>query len=195
MHIEAVLFDIGGVLLTLGEATYRQQLAARIGLPNVPPCYDEMVIPLQRGELAETQFWSELAGRPVEETLFDDAWLAHFQPIPAMLNLAAQLRELGIRIGVLSNTQKSHVRLMHTMGFLNIFDPVIMSCEVGMRKPEPAIYQYALDQFNLPASKVAYVDDHPAYIAAARALGLQVILHTGDAQITRAHLLSMSAHL
>ena len=191
MTINAVLFDIGGVLLTLGEASYRLQLAQRLGLSTIPASYEAQAPYLQRGELAESLFWAEMAGRPVADTFCDDVWLAHFRPIPAMWQVAAELRSMGIRTGILSNTQTSHVRLMQGMGFLHEFAPVILSCEVGLRKPEPAIFRYALQRLALPAHQVAYVDDVPEYVAAATTLGLQTVLHTGDITATRTRLLQM----
>lgn len=60
--LKAVVFDVGGVLLVLGEAAYRQALCERLGLSSVPPQYEEAVPYLQRGELDEQEFWMRLSG-------------------------------------------------------------------------------------------------------------------------------------
>lgn len=52
------------------------------------------------------------------------------------------------------------------------FDVVVDSCEVGLRKPDPAIWELTLTRMALPASEVVFLDDHPANVAAARELGM-----------------------
>lgn len=191
MTIRAVIFDVGGVLLTLGEWEYRQEMARRLGLGALPEEYEQNLPALQRGEASEEAIWAQMAGRLVPPDAFDDAWLAHFRPVPAMLDLAARLRALGLHTAVLSNTQSSHVRLMRRMGFLDGFDPIVMSCEAGSRKPEPAAFQHVLDRLRLPAPAVAFIDDVPEHVKAARALGLRGILHGGDVGSTRRAVMSL----
>lgn len=191
MAVQAVIFDVGGVLLTLGEAEYRRQVARALGLPSMPERYEEAVPALQRGELAEEALWAELGERAVRAEEFDRAWLELFRPVPAMLELAAELRQLGVRTGVLSNTQASHVRMMRGMGFLDGFGPVVMSCEAGCRKPESAVFLAMLERLGLPPAAVAFIDDVPEYVEAARRLGIQGIQHEGDAQATRNRVLSL----
>lgn len=191
MTVRAVIFDVGGVLLTLGEAEYRHRVAKALGRPAMPGRYEEVLPALQRGELAEEALWAELGGRLVQAEEFDRDWLDLFRPVPEMLALAEELRRRGVQTGVLSNTQASHVRLMRRMGFLDGFDPVIMSCETGCRKPEPAVFHAALDRLGLEPARVAFIDDVPQYVEAARRLGMHGILHQGDVEATRRRVFSL----
>lgn len=192
MAIKAVIFDLGGVLFTLGEQAYRREVARRLGLGDaLPPAYEELLPAIQRGELAEEEVWERLSGRRMPLNAFDDAWEAHYRVNPAMLALAAELRDRGLKTAVLSNTQASHVAIMRRMGVLAPFDPVLMSCEVGCRKPEPAIFRLALERLGLPADAVAFVDDVPEFVAAARSLGIHGIRHSGDVAATREALLAL----
>lgn len=191
MTVQAVIFDVGGVLLTLGEAEYRDRVAKLLGQPSMPGRYEESIPSLQRGEMMEEALWAELAGRPVNAEEFDRDWLELFRPVPEMLALAAELRRRGVRTGVLSNTQASHVRLMRRMGFLDGFDPVVLSCETGCRKPEPPVFQTALDRLGLEPAAVAFIDDVAEYVEAARRLGMHGILHQGDVEATRREVLSL----
>ncbi|MBP2018214.1 HAD superfamily hydrolase (TIGR01509 family) [Symbiobacterium terraclitae] len=194
MAIKAVIFDLGGVIFHLGEEGYRREVARRLGLgDSLPPAYEEAMPAIQRGEVAEQDVWEALSGRRVPLDAFDDAWQEHFTVNPEMLALAAELRERGVRTAVLSNTQASHVAIMRRMGVLAPFGPVLMSCEVGRRKPEPEVFQLALEMLGLPADEVAFVDDVPEYVAAARAVGIHAIRHTGDVAATRRALLEMVA--
>jgi len=127
--LRAVVFDIGE--LRLGELEYRSIVAGHCGLDPLPPDYEAAVTPSMVPSV-----------RP-------------FPPIPEMLAVGAELRTLGLRTAVLSNTQASHVRVILTMGFLDGFDPVL------------------------------FVDDMPENVSAAVALGLRGIQHNGDAATTR----------
>jgi len=190
--IKAVIFDLGGVIFHLGEFGYRREVARRLGLGDaLPPAYEEALPAIQRGEMAEEDLWEAMSGRRVSSDAFDDAWEQHFLVNPEMLALAAELRERGLRTAVLSNTQASHVAIMRRMGVLAPFDPVLMSCEVGRRKPEKEIFELALERLGLPANEVAFVDDVPEYVAAAASVGIHAIRHTGDVVATRRALLAL----
>src|SRR5690625_4409361 len=102
MAVQCIVFDIGGVLLTLGEATYRQEAAHKLGLQALPSLYEEYMPALQRGEIDESVVWKKIAGRPVNPEAFDSSYLAHFQPIHAMIQLAQHLREQGYITALLS---------------------------------------------------------------------------------------------
>ena len=194
MTIKAVIFDLGGVIFSQGEAAYRREVARRLGLGDaLPAAYEDAMPQLQRGEAAEEDVWEALSGRRVPLNAFDDAWEAYYRVNPQMLALVAELRERGLRTAVLSNTQASHVAIMRRMGVLAPFDPVLMSCEVGARKPEAAVFKLALERLGLPAAEVAFVDDVPEYIAGARSVGIHAVRHTGDMQATRQALLALLA--
>lgn len=187
MAIKAVLFDIGGVLLTLGEDVYRQEVARRLGLGDaLPDAYEAAIPALQRGEVDEVEVWWELSGQTVPLTTFDDAFRNNFPPVPDMLAFAAELRQRGLQTPILSNTQASHVAVLRQMGFLDDFGPVFMSCEIGHRKPEQAAFAHVLEQIGLPGEQVVYLDDFPEYVAAAAELGIHGIVHSGDVAATRA---------
>ena len=131
----AVIFDIGGVLLRLGTQEYLDEMRKVLGREGVDGITTEMWHKLERGELDEEELWERIAGRPMPHDTFDDAFLRHFTPMEAMLAFARELRQAGVRTAILSNTIRSHVRAMRRMGFLDEFDPVVLSCEIGSRKP------------------------------------------------------------
>ncbi|MGE5676160.1 MAG: HAD family hydrolase [Mycobacterium leprae] len=189
--IRGAVFDCGGVLVTLGEAEYRAAVAQRLGLPVLPNCYAQSIPALQRGDMPEEEVWVQVAERPVPLDAFDDIFAAHFRPVEAMLQLAAELRRMGLMTAILSNTQVSHARVLRRMGFMESFGPVALSCEMGARKPEPEAYQIILDQMGLAPDEVVFVDDMVRNIDAAEMVGMQTLLHTGDTAATRQALLSL----
>ena len=67
-----------------------------------------------------------------------------------------------------------------------LFDAWVISSEVGLRKPDPAIYELAAERLGLPPEACVYVDDLPGNLKPARALGMATVLHRGDAEATLA---------
>lgn len=181
----AVIFDIGGVLLRLGTQEYLDELRKVLGREGVDGITTEMWHKVERGELDEEELWERIAGRPMPHDTFDDAFLRHFTPMEAMLAFARELRQAGVRTAILSNTIRSHVRAMRRMGFLDEFDPVVLSCEIGSRKPEPEAIGRVIDVLGLPPERIAYIDDVPAYVEMGRQAGVYAVLHEGDVDATR----------
>lgn len=102
---------------------------------------------------------------------------------PVMMELVAQLNGLGLRTGLLSNSWANH----YPPDVLAHFDPILISGEVGLRKPDPEIFRLLLRRLELPAGRVAFVDDVPPNVRAAAELGIQAVRHV-DAATTRAAL-------
>src|SRR5690606_7496395 len=152
-----VVFDIGGVLLTLGESGYRQAVARHLGYDALPPEYEQHVSALYRGEITEEALWAQLAGRellPAEIDFCERTFIQHYPPIRPMLDFAAELRSMGVGTAILSNTQNLHVRAFHRMGHFAQFAPVFFSCEIGLRKPDEAVYRYVVDRLGLAPHRI-----------------------------------------
>lgn len=188
--LRAVIFDIGGVLLTLGLKEYLAVVKQELGAERFEAEYPAAAPLLEIGAAREEDVWGRIAGRPIPYDRFDAAFAQHFRPIPQMLAFAAELRRMGLKTAILSNTVPSHVRVMRTMGFLDDFAPVALSCEIGLRKPDPAALGYVLDRLGLPPEQVAFIDDLPVNVEAAQRLGVRSVLHTGDVEATRRAILA-----
>ncbi|KAI4314171.1 hypothetical protein L6164_027106 [Bauhinia variegata] len=83
------------------------------------------------------------------------------------------LKDAGVKMAVLSNFDNRLRKLLKDLNVLNLFDAVIISSEVGYEKPDPKIFQAALDQLNVEASKALHIgDDQKADKAGANAVGI-----------------------
>lgn len=148
---------------------------------------------LERGELPEADFECQLAGLlatveggPVQAAgllrrMFGASVLAE-----DMLDLVRELRTEGIRTGLLSNSwglQDAYPRHL----FAELFDDVVISAEVGMRKPEERIFLLAAGRLGLDPAECVFIDDIEGNITAARDLGFAAVHHTEPA-VTRAEL-------
>lgn len=97
------------------------------------------------------------------------------KPVRGMAELVAQLKAQGYRTALLSNTTKIRSDFFRKEGFYKPFDPIILSWEVGEKKPSQQIYQYALKKLNLRAEECIFIDDREENILAARKLGFHAI--------------------
>ncbi|BFO12694.1 hypothetical protein GGER_52040 [Serratia rubidaea] len=109
---------------------------------------------------------------------FAAGWQAVFVALrPEVIAIMQRLRNEGHRVVVLSNTNRLHCNYwpQHYPEVAAAADHLYLSQDLGLRKPEPAIYQRVLEAENTPAEQAVFFDDHPDNIAAARALGMTAV--------------------
>jgi epoxide hydrolase-like predicted phosphatase len=104
---------------------------------------------------------------------------AEAEPIPIMIELAKEIREGGVRTAILTNNVKEWRNWRNRIP-IEEFDPVIDSCEVGLRKPDPAIYSLICNRMDVAPSDCLFLDDHPGNVEAALAAGLEALQVTED---------------
>ena len=99
-----------------------------------------------------------------------------FEPNPPVIELVHHLKAAGFRLGVLTNNVREFRDLWWPMlDFANIFDDVVDSHEVGMRKPNHAIYELSLSRLGVAAHRTAFLDDAQSNANAATAVGMHGI--------------------
>ena len=108
-----------------------------------------------------------------------------------MTKLVDEVRGRGVKTGILDQQCQRVERLERKIP-IEAFDAVVDSCEVGMRKPEPEIYQLICKKLSLMPSSRLFLDDHPANVEAAVAVGLDALLVTGDFDAAVSEVLSVS---
>lgn len=104
----------------------------------------------------------------------------------AVVKIAHHIKKQGVKIGLLSNASAVEIRPLlakHKLG--KLFDAVIISSEVGLRKPDPAIFQLALKQMLALPARTVFVDDNPHNIQTANHLGIHGIRHTNAESLYR----------
>jgi FMN phosphatase YigB (HAD superfamily) len=102
-------------------------------------------------------------------------WSDIFTPIDSMIVLAESLKTRVPRL-LLSNTNAIHMDyILERYTFLDDFDAHILSHEVGLLKPDAAIYRYTLDKYGLTAERTVFLDDLATNVEGARRVGMQAI--------------------
>jgi putative hydrolase of the HAD superfamily len=74
---------------------------------------------------------------------------------------------------------------MRKLGLLSYFDPVVLSCDIGVKKPQTQAFEIFLKQAQVPASKCLFIDDKQENIDMASSLGFDVILFTSAQDLRR----------
>lgn len=147
---------------------------------------------LERGECTVAEFEEILAARLVRtdggavvpDGLLKRMLSATDVKIPAMYDLIRSLRAKGLRTGLLSNSWGTDGYPRED--FTALFDAVVISAEVGMRKPEPRIFRHAAGLLGLRPAECVFIDDVRANVDAAIACGMTAILHTSPASTAAA---------
>ncbi|HWD82124.1 MAG TPA: HAD family phosphatase [Kribbella sp.] len=145
---------------------------------------------LERGQLAVPDFERKLAsmlvrhdGTPVPAEGLIERMFAHFEHQPAMAALIRRINQRGIRTALLSNSWGNTYPRDTWDG---MFDDVVISGEVGLRKPDPEIFELAAGRLGLEPAECVFVDDLQLNVDGARAVGMTAILHTEYDETRRA---------
>lgn len=186
--LRAVIFDFGGVLLDMRWDVARE-LDRTHGLPKSSVfetlyrcrAWDE----IECG-VGDPVAWTENAHRELERRAgralprLHDEWRRAQTTIAANIKLAQSLRS-RYRCSILSNADISlRDRLKSELGLDSYFDDIVVSAEVGMAKPRPEVFRLAADRLGLPPEACVFVDDWDKNVEAARAVGMQAVLHRVD---------------
>jgi putative hydrolase of the HAD superfamily len=179
-----LLVDFGGVLTTDVFASFREFCVAEGLLPDTvrdrfmkDPMARELLADLETGRLTEEEFESKFA-TVLELKRSDgliDRLFAGMRPDEAMLDALRAAKRAGVRTGLISNSW-GHGRYDRTL-FPELFDGVVISGDVGLRKPDPRIYELGAEAVGLPPSACVFVDDLPGNLKPARELGMATVHH------------------
>jgi len=173
-----LLIDWGGVLTTNLFASFHAYCLSVELDPEVlagrfrkDPEARELLIALEKGEIDEPAFersFAKLLG-VAPDGLIDG-------PDLPMLEAVRRAHAAGIRTGLVSNSWGVH-RYPHEL-FDELFDGVVISGELGIRKPSRRMYELGAERAGVPAEDCVYVDDLPFNLVPAEKLGMATVHHT-----------------
>jgi putative hydrolase of the HAD superfamily len=188
--IRAVISDFGGVLTTpLINSFIAYQRESGIGLEDLGTAMAKVMeadggrhplFELEKGRLSEEEFTRRLGdalGRPLgtmRETYFEN-----LHPNEPMIGLMRELRDHGLRMALLTNNVREWEPLWRAKlpDVDDVFEVIVDSAFVGMRKPEPEIYRLTLERLGdgLRAEDCLFVDDVELNCRTARELGMTAV--------------------
>ena len=207
---EAVLFDFGGVFT---ESPFAAVAAAAEGMGVDIATLSEVLFGpysidtehpwhrLERGEVPFEQAIAEINVSAEAAGVVGDPWqvlmgMASGGAREYMVDVVRTLRERGIKTAIVTNNLREFAEHWKKMVPMDLFDFVADSSEMGVRKPNPAIYLRTLEVLEVSADRAIFVDDAPGNVAAAAELGITSILvgHAEDDAVeVAAELLRLTA--
>jgi epoxide hydrolase-like predicted phosphatase len=141
----------------------------------------QLLIGLETGELDEERFeprFAAILGVPAPSLI--DRLFAGSQLEQEMLEAVLRARQGGVRTGLISNSWGTRRYDRELLG--RLFDGIVISGEVGMRKPTPAIYELGAERTGLDPADCVFVDDLSFNLEPASELGMGTVLHTTPAK-------------
>ena len=185
MALRAVVFDYGMVLTGQPDAEAYAALLRITGLPKeeFEPRYWADRHAYDEGKLTGLAFWQKfmrVAGMTPDQKTAEELnrWDARLWTTenPAMLTWQLALKQHGLRTAILSNMGDNVLESVEReFDWIDRFDVLVWSFQVGLAKPDPAIYRLTIDKLGAPPEETLFIDDKAPNIAAARALGMKAI--------------------
>lgn len=189
-NIDNILFDLGGVIIDIDPENALRTFE-QMGHTDIRTVYGEMAAEgwftrLELGEVNPPDMYARLRSglsSPLSDIAILKGWNALLGDLPkARIDLLARLAA-RYRLYLLSNTNIIHMTAIHQLvrhqfGVSDMghwFVQAYYSYEMGLRKPDPAIYQVVLDDHLLDPATTLFVDDSPANLAGAATVGLQTL--------------------
>jgi putative hydrolase of the HAD superfamily len=192
LTVRGVISDFGGVLTTplmQSFAAFQDQTgipAEKLGVAMQRIADRDGAHPLfelEKGEVTEARFLDQIAdelepelGRRPEMHRFSEIYFDALDPNEPMIELMRELKGRGLRMALLTNNVREWEPLWRAMVPIDeLFEVVVDSAFVGCRKPEPQIYEIALERISLPPEACLFVDDVEINCEAARELGMTAV--------------------
>ena len=185
MGFRAVIFDLGGVVLgspLQAIAAFERERALPSGFVNrvvVETGPDGAWARLERGELGLADFVPAFeaecarAGQAVEAAAMMERIGAESAPRPTMLEAIRSIRRRGLAAAALTNNWVGEEDRTRTLR--DQFDVFVESSALGLRKPEPRIYEHACERLGIAPPEAVFLDDIGRNLKSARALGMTTL--------------------
>lgn len=192
--IKTIFFDLGNVLVFFSHEKMFHQLSFCTGLSP-----ESIRQNLTEGKLQENyetgridsaslcQFFQKKSPKTFTLCEFLKAASDIFAPNDSLWPLVEELKNLGIRLVLLSNTSECHFNhVKATYPILHLFDDWVLSFEVGVLKPDPRIFLKALSKAGCNPNECFYTDDILEFVESARQVGLDAELFSGTDELLTA---------
>lgn len=187
--MKAAIFDFGGVIIRDTTELYLQEFARifKTSKDEILDAIGEILHDYQIGKITDNQaktFFTRRFG-PADKEMHE-LWLHGYESagfFDENIRLIRELKKEGVKVACLSNTLKCFADHNRKQGNYEIFDEVILSNEVGMRKPQPEIYKFALKKLKVSPVEAVFIDDKKRFVDAAVELGMHGIVFVDEAKL------------
>ena len=173
--IKNIVFDLGGVVFSRDPRKFEPEFIkffSFIANPRMPEFweeYDRGVITFKEVVAALAEYNScdeELAAKNIKRSIITQ------EQVPPTKSLIEDLKAAGYKLYVLSNMSREFIDFLRKQKVYENFDGDVVSCEVGIVKPMPEIYDLLLKRFDLDPAETIFIDDRKENVDAAVAKGI-----------------------
>ncbi len=183
MALRAVVFDYGIVLTGPPDAEAWANMLRITGLPQerFEPLFWKDRAAYDEGKLTGIGFWHKLlleAGLPLDRAEELNGWDARLWTVenPEMVAWQLKLKQRGMLTAILSNMGDAVLASVEReFDWIQRFDVLVWSFQLGIAKPDAAIYRYTLDKLGTLPEETLFIDDKLPNVEAARALDIQAV--------------------
>ena len=180
--VKAFVFDVGGVLVNYDSRLYYQYLSESSGvtIAKISRLVKEKIDIFEKGRMSIASFEKYISkniGIAKDKVRWYEFYKEHVTLDHDMPDLINMLRkDYGYRIAYLTNIDKS--KYYYSLRILNLdkFDYRFASCYIGLRKPDPRIYEYVLGKMVLKPQDIVFIDNEKANVDSALNLGMKAVL-------------------
>lgn len=188
--IRNIIFDMGNVLIKFVPS----HIVGSLGLDSRED--EELLLETvfhsgewqltDQGVISEIDLWNSVSLKlpdhllgHAREIIFH--WDRELVPVPGMEEVVRMCKESGKKVYLLSNAGMRQPLYFPRIPGSQYFDGTVVSALLGISKPDSRIYEYLLFKYGLKADECVFIDDLPANVEAAKALGINTVLFDGDA--------------
>ena len=194
MKIEAILFDLGKVLIDFNFETGVQALHSACSISRThldQVLWDaDWIQRYERGEISTSEFYNylcETADLSMDLPAFCETWSSVFLPDLIVSEELLRILKTKYPLILVSNTNEAHIDFVRSnYRVLEYFDHHIYSYEVGSLKPDRKIFEEAIKISGHPAGALFFTDDRPENISAAAQLGMRAHQFKTEPQLVAA---------
>jgi len=178
-----ILFDLGGVIVDWQDSWLVDEVIKRYNLSRelFEQEFRKNLKILSTGKMTEGELWSRV-GNSLESSELEkqDSLLGPiFRKLvsvnDSVVKLSRVIKETGLSIGILSNTDPITFPIVEELTSLNHFDFKFLSYEIGHVKPSPMIYQHVIENVPFKKEELIFIDDTESNVKSANDFGIKTI--------------------
>lgn len=180
--IQAVIFDLGGVLFTNGTKKFIEDISSTYGIDPeiVKDVMDGDVGSRYReSKITRDQFWNTVLEKlniSEDREKLENQWIGGYTLIEGTRDIIRDLAKKYSLYYLSDNVRERVKKINERYNFLGLFDDGVFSHDVGMRKPNPEIYRYLLDKIQVRPEETVFIDDKQSALEPAKKMGMETIL-------------------
>lgn len=184
---EVIVFDFGGVVGSVDRKPMLIFLSESLHVPYAKVKEDFAKEKIYQSFEKSRDFWEKYA----KKTALSEEWFEQFKQMqkaivcifPGMKDILEGLKQQGFQIVLLSNTSHERACFIQRMGGYSFFNPIILSCDLGVNKPHPRIYKTLFQLLKQSPKNCLFIDNKKTNIDAGKKFGMDGIVFESPLQL------------